>query len=71
MDAKFEHGLALIRQGMAILEGGEVTSGTLSPMLEIGIGMGYVDTAFAAPDTPLTVDVRGREKRGRVVKRPI
>jgi glycine cleavage system T protein (aminomethyltransferase) len=62
---------AIPRQGMAIVEGGEVTSGTLSPMLEIGIGMGYVDTALAAPDTPLTVDVRGREKRARVVKRPI
>ena len=40
-------------------------------MLEIGIGMGYVDAANAAPDTPLTIDVRGREKRARVVKRPI
>jgi aminomethyltransferase len=62
---------AIPRQGMRIVEGGEVTSGTLSPMLDIGIGMGYVDTALAAPDTPLTVDVRGREKRAHVVKRPI
>ena len=30
------------RQGMAIAEGGEVTSGTHSPMLDKGIGMGYV-----------------------------
>src|SRR5437660_12277667 len=32
------------RQGMAIAEGGEVTSGSHSPMLERGIGMGYVPT---------------------------
>ena len=62
---------AIPRQGMRIAEGGEVTSGTLSPMLDIGIGMGYVDAALAAPDTALTIDVRGREKRARVVKRPI
>jgi aminomethyltransferase len=62
---------AIPRQGMPIVEGGEVTSGTLSPMLDIGIGMGYVPAGLAAPETPLTVDVRGREKRARVVKRPI
>jgi aminomethyltransferase len=62
---------AIPRQGMSILEGGEVTSGTLSPMLDIGIGMGYVDAALAAPETSLTIDVRGREKQARVVKRPI
>jgi aminomethyltransferase len=62
---------AIPRQGMAIHEGGEVTSGTLSPMLEIGIGMGYVDASLAAPDTTLTIDVRGRAKHARVVKRPI
>jgi aminomethyltransferase len=62
---------AIPRQGMRIVEGGEVTSGTLSPTLEIGIGMAYVDAALAAPDTPLTIDVRGHEKRARVVKRPI
>ena len=33
---------AIPRQGMAIAGGGEVTSGTHSPMLDVGIGMGYV-----------------------------
>src|SRR6266508_6588243 len=33
---------AIPRAGMAIAEGGEVTSGTHSPMLDVGIGMGYV-----------------------------
>src|SRR5919198_3686684 len=62
---------AVPRQGMAIAEGGEVTSGSLSPMLDIGIGMGYVDAAAAAPDSELTIDVRGRPRTARVVPRPI
>jgi aminomethyltransferase len=62
---------AVPRQGMPIEGGGEVTSGTHSPMLDRGIGMGYVPTASASPDTELTVDVRGKARRGRVVKKPI
>jgi aminomethyltransferase len=62
---------AIPRQGMPIIEGGDVTSGTLSPMLEVGIGLGYVERAHAAPDSALTIDVRGRERRARVVKKPI
>jgi aminomethyltransferase len=59
------------RQGMAIAEGGEVTSGSHSPMLERGIGMGYVRAELAEPGTGLTIDVRGRPRRARVVKKPI
>jgi glycine cleavage system T protein (aminomethyltransferase) len=59
------------RQGMAVLGGGEVTSGTHSPMLDRGIGMGYVPAAQAEPGTELTIDVRGRDRRARVVKKPI
>ena len=62
---------AIPRQGMAIEGGGEVTSGTHSPMLDIGIGMGYVPAAQAAPGTPLAVDVRGKTRTARVVTRPI
>jgi aminomethyltransferase len=62
---------AIPRQGMAIDGGGEVTSGTHSPMLGIGIGMGYVPSAQAKPETELTIDVRGRPRRARVVKKPI
>jgi aminomethyltransferase len=62
---------AVPRQGMPILEGGEVTSGTHSPMLDQGIGMGYVRAALAAPGTELTIDVRGRHRRARVVEKPI
>jgi len=56
---------------MAIAEGGEVTSGSHSPMLDVGIGMGYVPAALAVPDTGITIDVRGRPRRARIVKKPI
>ncbi|MEK6273833.1 MAG: glycine cleavage system aminomethyltransferase GcvT [Actinomycetota bacterium] len=59
------------RQGMAIAEGGEVTSGSHSPMLEKGIGMGYVAAEHSGPGTTLTIDLRGRERRAEVVKKPI
>ena len=67
---------AIPRQGMAITgvgdtAGGEVTSGTHSPMLDKGIGMGYVPAAEARPGTPLTIDVRGNERRATVVPKPI
>jgi aminomethyltransferase len=59
------------RQGMAIAEGGEVTSGSHSPMLDRGIGMGYVPAEIADPGTPLTIDLRGRERKAEIVKKPI
>jgi aminomethyltransferase len=59
------------RQGMPIVGGGEVTSGSHSPMLDRGIGMGYVPSERAAPDTELAIDVRGRERGARVVTKPI
>jgi aminomethyltransferase len=62
---------AVPRQHMPILEGGEVTSGTHSPMLDRGIGMGYVPAALFEPGTELTIDVRGKHRRARTVKKPI
>jgi aminomethyltransferase len=62
---------AIPRPEMPIEGGGEVTSGTQSPSLDVGIGMGYVPAAQAAPDTELVIDVRGKPKRARVVKKPI
>ena len=62
---------AVPRQEMRIEGGGVVTSGTHSPMLDVGIGMGYVPAAAAAPGTELVVDVRGRPRRGHVVEKPI
>jgi glycine cleavage system T protein (aminomethyltransferase) len=62
---------AIPRQGMPIEGGGEVTSGSHSPMLDVGIGMGYVPSAQAAPGTKLTIDVRGKPRTARIVKKPI
>src|SRR5215218_5733950 len=47
---------AIPRQGMAVVEGGEVTSGTHSPMLEVGIGMAYVPAELAEAGSKITVD---------------
>ncbi len=49
---------------------GQVTSGTQSPMLGRGIGMGYVQTAHSKPGTEIFVQVRGRNLRAEVVKLP-
>jgi aminomethyltransferase len=46
------------RAGMAIAEGGVVTSGTQSPLLDVGIGLGYVPAALAEPGTEITIDLR-------------
>ena len=62
---------AIPRQGMPIEGGGEVTSGSHSPMLDVGIGMGYVPATMAQPGTGLTVDVRGNPRAARVVPKPI
>jgi len=62
---------AVPRQSMPIEGGGEVTSGTHSPMLDVGIGMGYVPRESAQPDSELVIDVRGKPRRARVVKKPI
>lgn len=63
------------RPGLAVLAGGEavgaVTSGTLSPVLDAGIGMAYVRRDLAAPGTALTIDVRGKPKSAVVSRRPL
>jgi aminomethyltransferase len=62
---------AVPRHGMPIAEGGEVTSGTHSPMLDRGIGLGYVPAALARPGAEITIDVRGKPRRARIVEKPI
>jgi aminomethyltransferase len=67
------HGIP--RKGNPIMLGddvvGEVTSGTHSPSLDAGIGMGYVRTDLAEPGTELEIDVRGKRRPARVEKRPL
>ncbi|WP_138993029.1 glycine cleavage system aminomethyltransferase GcvT [Larkinella sp. C7] len=49
---------------------GEVTSGTQSPTLSKGIGMGYVPTEYSKPGSELFVKVRDRLLKAQVVKLP-
>jgi aminomethyltransferase len=64
-------GPGIARQGNAIAGGGEVTSGTMSPCLGIGIGMAYVPAERAAPGTPLEIDVRGKVRTAEVRPKPL
>ena len=49
---------------------GSVTSGTMSPCLKVGIGLGYVKSEFAAVGTQIAVVIRNRLIRAEVVKYP-
>jgi aminomethyltransferase len=50
---------------------GVVTSGTLSPCLEVGIGMGYVPVAAGPPGTSIEVDVRGKLRQAEIREKPL
>lgn len=50
---------------------GKVTSGTMSPVLGVGIGMGYVAVEFAAPEKEIFIDVRGKLLKAQVKKLPL
>jgi aminomethyltransferase len=49
---------------------GHVTSGTMSPMRKMGIGLGYVKLEYAKPGTIISLDNRGRKLKAMVVKPP-
>ena len=49
---------------------GKVTSGTQSPSLQKGIGMGYVKTAFSKVGTDIYIKIRDNKVLARVVKMP-
>jgi aminomethyltransferase len=49
---------------------GEVTSGTMSPMLKKGIGMGYVELAHSAKDSEIRIGIRDKQIPAKVVKPP-
>lgn len=62
------HGYELITaEGEPI---GVVTSGTMSPMRKIGIGMGYVKPEYSKVGTEICIDMRGRKLKAIVVKTP-
>jgi aminomethyltransferase len=67
-------GAGIPRQGNPVhTQDGEgvVTSGSLSPCLEVGIGMAYVPLAAAEPGTELEVDVRGKPRAAQVREKPL
>jgi aminomethyltransferase len=64
-------GAGIPRQGNAVVGGGEVTSGTLSPCLGVGIGMAYVPAERAQPGTELEIDVRGKVRPAVVATKPL
>jgi aminomethyltransferase len=64
-------GAGIARQGNAVLGGGEVTSGTLSPCLGEGIGLAYVPSEHAAVGTRLEIDVRGKMRPAVVKDKPL
>jgi aminomethyltransferase len=61
------HGYALQAEGQRV---GVVTSGTFSPSLQQGIGMGYVQTGLGGEGTTIQVDIRGRLAPATIVKLP-
>ena len=50
---------------------GRVTSGTQSPSLNKGIGLGYVKVKYANPGTKIYIDIRGRKKSATIMKPPL
>jgi aminomethyltransferase len=68
-------GPGIPRQGNAVVSGGQevgvVTSGTLSPSLEVGIGMACVPVELAEPGTDVEIDVRGKLRAARVESKPL
>lgn len=50
---------------------GEVVSGTQSPSLGIGIGMGYVETSLSKPGTELEIEIRDKKSPAIIVAKPI
>lgn len=61
-------GYAIFANGTKV---GDVVSGTQSPSLNVGIGLGYVPPEFAAPGTRIEIEIRGRRFAAEVVKKPI
>ena len=62
------HGYDLVNaEGVKI---GVVTSGTMSPVRKIGIGMGYVKPEYSKLGTEIYIDMRGRKLKAVVVRPP-
>jgi aminomethyltransferase len=64
-------GSGIARQGNPVVGGGEVTSGTMSPCLGIGIGMAYLPAEIATPGEHFEIDVRGKTRPAVVATKPL
>jgi aminomethyltransferase len=62
------HGYNLANQNGRII--GHVTSGTQSPVLDKGIGMGYIDSNYSTLGTEIFILVRDKKLKARIVKMP-
>ena len=68
-----ERGIPRHDYELADLDGniiGKVTSGTMSPSLSMGIGMGYVTVENSKPDTEINVLIRNKPVKAKVVRPP-
>ena len=50
---------------------GEVTSGTMSPMMKQGIGMAYMNKGYWKPDTEIYIRIRNKDLKAKIVNLPI
>jgi aminomethyltransferase len=64
-----ERGVA--RPGDSVVGGGQVTSGTFSPSLQIAIGLAYLPRERSALGSEFEIDVRGKRRRAVVAERPL
>jgi aminomethyltransferase len=61
-------GYSIVNQNSELI--GAVTSGTQSPILSQGIGLGYVSSNYAKPGTQIAIQIRDKESLAEVVKLP-
>jgi aminomethyltransferase len=69
------HEKGIPRKGYDIVDAsgeiiGKVTSGTMSPVLKRGIGLGYVSKNFWAPGSDIFIRIRNKDLRAQIVRLP-
>ncbi len=62
------HGYEIVNKSGEVI--GVVTSGSMSPVSRISIGMGYVKPEYAAVDSPVYIRIRSKDIEAKVVKPP-
>lgn len=62
------HEYPIVNEGGTVI--GHVTSGTMSPVLNKGIGMGYVQKEYSSIGSVIYIEIRGKKIKAEVVKPP-